>query len=32
MSSHCSKLVKANKFSDRMIVIAGKIEEVGVIS
>ena len=28
MSTHCSKLVKANNFSDRMIVITGKIEEV----
>jgi SAM-dependent methyltransferase len=28
MSAHCSKLVKANNFSDRMTVIAGKIEEI----
>lgn len=30
MSAHCSKLVTANKFSTRMTVIAGKIEEVCV--
>ena len=31
MSAFCAKLVKANRFSDRMTVIAGKIEEVGII-
>ena len=28
MAAHCAKLVQANKYSDRMKVIPGKIEEV----
>lgn len=31
MSKHCSHLVKSNKFQDRMVVIAAKIEEVGIM-
>ena len=30
MASHCKKLVKMNGYADRMVVIAGKIEEVCV--
>ena len=32
MSAHCARLVQANKLSDRMKVIAGKIEEVCNVS
>lgn len=28
MAVHCQKLVKANKLSNKIIVIAGKVEEV----
>ena len=31
MSKHCSQLAKANKFEDRMAVIAAKIEEVCIM-
>jgi histone-arginine methyltransferase CARM1 len=30
MAAHCAKLVQANKYSDRMKVIPGKIEEVNI--
>lgn len=30
MAVHCRKLVKENKFADKMTVIIGKVEEVGM--
>ena len=32
MAVHCAKLVSANRLSDKVTVIAGKVEEVGVVS
>ncbi len=32
MAVHCAKLVSANGLSDKVTVIAGKVEEVGVVS
>ena len=32
MAVHCQRLVKDNNFSDRMTVIAGKVEEVRKMS
>ena len=32
MAVHCQRLVRENQFSDRMTVIAGKVEEVSLQS
>ena len=32
MAVHCARLVSANRLSDKITVIAGKVEEVGVVS
>ena len=31
MAVHCARLVSANRLSDKITVIAGKVEEVGVV-
>ena len=32
MAVHCARLVSANRLADKITVIAGKVEEVGVVS